>query len=176
MSSSGLGLSPKPDLAPWIDGSKLIVPVGKSLPNRCVACGQPAQKTIRRKFTSSPNTTTGYMLGGIVGLLAASKHKETFSLAVPLCPEHEGTFRQRRQIALITLCAGMVIFGIAILLRQPVLFLLGIVLAAGGGVALGVVKPCPRLKATLINDSLAEFDGASANFLNQMRASDSKAS
>jgi hypothetical protein len=170
MSFSGLGLSAKPDFDPWVDGSKLIVPVGKALPNRCVTCGQPAQKSFKRKFTSSPSGTTPFMLGGIIGLLVTSRNKETFSLAVPLCPQHEASFKQRRQAALIALCAGVAISGIAIFVQRPVLFLAGIVLAAGGGLASSVVKPCPRLKAILINESLAEFEGASENFLSQMKA------
>jgi hypothetical protein len=73
MSLSGLGLSPKADFDPWVDGNKLIVPVGKTLPSRCITCGQPAQKTFKRKFTHSPNGSIAFLLGGIIGSLVASR-------------------------------------------------------------------------------------------------------
>jgi hypothetical protein len=54
------------------------------------------------------------------------------------------------------------------------MFFAGVLLAVGGLVAVLVIKPCPRLKATMINDSLAEFEGASENFLNQIKTDTSK--
>ena len=71
MSFSGLGLSPKADFDPWVDGNTLIVPVEKSLPNWCVVCGQPAQKSFTRDFICYPSEMSSF-LSGILGVLPAS--------------------------------------------------------------------------------------------------------
>lgn len=55
-----------------------------------------------------------------------------------------------------------------------VLFLVGLTMVLVGVVAVALIKPCPGIRATLINDSLAEFVGVSPKFLEQMKAAASK--
>lgn len=172
MGLTGLGLAPKPDYDPWVDGKTLIVPRGKSLLNRCVACGEPAQVTHRREFTYYPNEAASFLggiLGGIPGWFASTNAKETFSLEIPVCVQHETSFRRRRRISAIVLAVAILLFVLGVYLSRPVLSLSGFLIAPLAGAVFAYIKPCPRLRATLINDSLAEFSGASSGFLNQVK-------
>ena len=196
MSFTGLGLTPQVKLDPWVDGKKLILPRGRSLPDLCLMCGKQAvSRSYRKTFVHYPSLA-GLLLwllffswfswiGLLIGRVTAHERvRESVLLPLPLCVEHHASWRRGRRVALWLFLIGIaaiIAFGLYRGAQEQqtgvgLMVLLALVILVPPlllpvALVLHFTQPCRDLKATYIDDSVVELVGASPSFLKTFAAS-----
>lgn len=84
----------------FVDGNRMVVVAGATLPKRCVCCGNPAVVTLRRTYRWTPLwvyflVLLGVLIAAIVSVFVTKQLK----LELNLCEEHRVRRRNRLLIA-----------------------------------------------------------------------------
>jgi hypothetical protein len=162
--------TPAPSLVPsaFRDGKKLIVPRLAGFPANCLKCGAQAEKPWRKKFYWHPAWLYILVLfpGIVIYAVVAMVARKNIALALPLCEVHHGE-RRRYQIIGAILClfcipAGFFLEG-AIKISSDASIGIAVLMLMAGLVFLMISGQ--TIRATLIDETHAEFSGAGKPFL-----------
>jgi len=90
----------------------------KTMPFRCMCCGERAQVAVRKSFSWSPPWVAILLLAGLLPFLIVTLIlTKRMQVRVPLCEAHQGYFRMRLWMTWGTLaavvCVGILLFVIA---------------------------------------------------------------
>jgi hypothetical protein len=116
--------------AAWRDRSRLVVAVGRSLPDRCVRCNGECEgyRLKRVLYWHHPAIYLSIFLSPIIYLLIAILVRKKVQVELPLCPDH-----RRQRTKRLAACWGAALVACVVLV-----FLMGSSGLGDAGVWLGV--------------------------------------
>jgi len=153
------------------EGSKLVIPHGAPLPDRCVKCNAPAHGfRLRRRLTWLHPAYLLLLFGGLIFYaIAAALASKSAEIQVGVCPEH----RKRRLQAII----GGWTLGLSGAILMPWLAITlgsGWIALGGVGMALvgmfGGILVARLVRPSRIDDNQAWLSGVDREYLNELSA------
>ena len=153
------------------DGSKLVVPHGAQLPDRCVKCNAPAHGfRLRRRLTWLHPAYLLLLFGGLIFYaIASAVASKSAEIHVGVCPKHR---KQRLQAIIggwsLGLSGAILMPWLAISLGSWWIALVGVAMLLVG--MFGGILVARLVSPSRIDDSRAWLSGASLEYLNELPA------
>ena len=143
------------------------MPIGETLPERCIRCNEPAVMDAPRRFTwHHPGWYLLLLLAILIYVVVALIVRKNVRLAVGLCSEHRRRRRQQRWLSLGLLAAGVAGFVLCLKFDAPVLgWFAGLSFVAA---LLTALRANRSLSPTRIDDESARFRGCGEAFLDSL--------
>jgi hypothetical protein len=153
------------------EGSKLVVPHGAQLPDRCVKCNAPAHGfRLQRRLTWLHPAYLLLLFGGLIFYaIAAAVASKTAEIQVGVCPKHR---KQRLQAIVggwaLGLSGAILLPWLAISLEVWWIALVGVVMLLVG--MFGGIMVARLVRPSRIDDHQAWLSGVDREYLNELPA------